>query len=116
MLKQENISTYDAGISKDDPNSLLNSLKKAFSNSDVLVTTGGVSMGERDLLRPVLESDFGATIHFAQVQNFQLYLFNLFITSILYAYNNFGNGKDEKNLCTFPLINRPMLLEQLYQE
>ena len=87
MLKQENISTFDAGISKDDTNSLLNSLKKAFSNSDVLVTTGGVSMGERDLLRPVLESDFGATIHFAQVGYFKRYFINWILnTNIYFGY------------------------------
>ena len=31
------------------------------------VTTGGVSMGDRDLLRQVLVEQFGARIHFARV-------------------------------------------------
>ena len=37
------------------------------TRSDILVTTGGVSMGDRDLLRQVLVSDLDATIHFARV-------------------------------------------------
>lgn len=67
LLKQHNFPVIDAGIAKDDPTTLLQALKSAFSQADVLVTTGGVSMGERDILRPVLLSDFQAEIHFAQV-------------------------------------------------
>jgi len=32
------------------------------------VTSGGVSMGEKDLLRPVLEKHFDATLHFGRVR------------------------------------------------
>lgn len=67
LLRQHGYPVVDAGIARDDTTTLLASLKSAFSQADVLVTTGGVSMGERDLLRPVLVSDFGAQIHFAQV-------------------------------------------------
>ncbi|KAK7079432.1 hypothetical protein SK128_007137 [Halocaridina rubra] len=67
LLKQHDFPVIDAGIAKDDPTSLLKSLKSALAQADVLVTTGGVSMGDRDLLRPVLVSDFQAEIHFAQV-------------------------------------------------
>jgi gephyrin len=42
-------------------------ISKGFDKADVLITSGGVSMGEKDLLKPVLESDFGATIHFGRV-------------------------------------------------
>ena len=41
----------DCGIARDDPQILLDVLKKSLSKCDVLVTTGGVSMGDRDLLR-----------------------------------------------------------------
>lgn len=34
---------------------------------DVIVTSGGVSMGELDLLKPTLERSLGATIHFGRV-------------------------------------------------
>lgn len=67
LLRQFGYPVIDAGIAKDDPTTLLTILKGAFSQADVLVSTGGVSMGERDILRPVLVSDFNAEIHFAQV-------------------------------------------------
>jgi gephyrin len=34
---------------------------------DVLITTGGVSMGELDLLKPTIERSLGGTIHFGRV-------------------------------------------------
>ena len=34
---------------------------------DVIVTTGGVSMGELDLLKPTIERSLGGTIHFGRV-------------------------------------------------
>lgn len=35
--------------------------------SDVIVTSGGVSMGELDLLKPTVERSLGGTIHFGRV-------------------------------------------------
>lgn len=70
LLRQYGYPAVDAGIAKDHATTLLSSLKSAFEKADVLVTTGGVSMGERDILRPVLISDFGAEVHFAQVSTF----------------------------------------------
>jgi gephyrin len=34
---------------------------------DVIITTGGVSMGELDLLKPTIERKLGGTIHFGRV-------------------------------------------------
>lgn len=34
---------------------------------DVIITTGGVSMGELDLLKPIIERAIGGTIHFGRV-------------------------------------------------
>lgn len=42
-------------------------LEKAFEKNDFVITSGGVSMGEFDLLREVLLTDFEAFIHFARV-------------------------------------------------
>lgn len=39
----------------------------AFAHNDVIVTTGGVSMGEYDLIKQILVDDFNATIHFGRV-------------------------------------------------
>ena len=49
------------------PGSLEEHLRKALRNVDVIVTSGGVSMGELDLLKPTLERSLGGTIHFGRV-------------------------------------------------
>ena len=43
----------DAGIARDNIPDLTSCLSAALQNTDILVTTGGVSMGDRDLLRQV---------------------------------------------------------------
>lgn len=59
---------YDEGLhaeadtAKDDPRELTEALRVA-SDFDVLITTGGVSVGDHDLMRTCLEQ-LGATIHF----------------------------------------------------
>lgn len=49
------------------PGSLEEHLRGALRNVDVMVTSGGVSMGELDLLKPTLERSLGGTIHFGRV-------------------------------------------------
>ena len=44
----------DCGIATDDVDDLSEKLAKAIEIGDVVVTTGGVSMGDRDLLRQVI--------------------------------------------------------------
>ena len=61
------IQARDGGIAKDDLATLTSSLGAALEASELVVTTGGVSMGDRDLLRQVLVDEFGAKIHFARV-------------------------------------------------
>ena len=61
------IEARDGGIAKDDLATLTSSLGAALEASDLVVTTGGVSMGDRDLLRQVLVDKFGAKVHFARV-------------------------------------------------
>lgn len=66
-LKEQGFLPSDMGIARDSRESLKERLCAAFSQCDVLITSGGVSMGEMDLLKPVLKEDFGATIHFGRV-------------------------------------------------
>ncbi|KAF5371123.1 hypothetical protein D9758_004188 [Tetrapyrgos nigripes] len=42
-------------------------LKTGLSKADIILTTGGTSMGPTDLLKPVIERQFGGTIHFGRV-------------------------------------------------
>jgi hypothetical protein len=43
---------------------MIDKIKAAIEKVDVLVTTGSVSMGDRDMLKPILQKHFEATIHF----------------------------------------------------
>ena len=61
------IPIKDLGIAIDDPQILLDKLKASLPEIDILVTTGGVSMGDRDLLRQVLVEDLNAQLQFARV-------------------------------------------------
>lgn len=65
-LRAAGVEPVDLGIAPDNETDLLRSLKYALTQVDVLVTTGGVSMGELDLLKPVIE-DLGGQIHFGRV-------------------------------------------------
>jgi gephyrin len=42
-------------------------MKRGLEEADVLITTGGSSMGSTDLLKPVIERHLGGTIHFGRV-------------------------------------------------
>lgn len=66
-LREEGFPPQDLGVARDNRESLVSLLEKGLEEADVLVTSGGVSMGEKDLLKPVLEEDFGATTHFGRV-------------------------------------------------
>ncbi|KAK2736403.1 hypothetical protein FQN57_000780 [Myotisia sp. PD_48] len=74
-LKSWGFKTIDLGITKDTTGQLEEILRDAFrgttpanlSGVDVVITTGGVSMGELDLLKPTIERKLGGTIHFGRV-------------------------------------------------
>eukprot|EP00088_Acartia_fossae_P059573 TRINITY_DN7082_c1_g1_i15.p1 TRINITY_DN7082_c1_g1~~TRINITY_DN7082_c1_g1_i15.p1 ORF type:complete len:648 (-),score=118.70 TRINITY_DN7082_c1_g1_i15:684-2627(-) len=67
LIQSKGFHVVDCGIAKDDLSTLKQKLSDSLTECDLLVTTGGVSMGDRDLLRQVLISDFGAQIYFARV-------------------------------------------------
>ncbi|XP_066254105.1 gephyrin [Euwallacea similis] len=63
LLKTFGYDAADCGIARDSPNSIKSTLEKAFEKVDILISSGGVSMGEYDLLKQVLVHDFEARIH-----------------------------------------------------
>lgn len=67
LLKKYNYDPSDCGVARDDPDAVKSALEEAFSYNDVVVSSGGISMGEFDVLKQVLVEDFGAKIHFARV-------------------------------------------------
>ncbi|KAL9625293.1 MAG: hypothetical protein Q9160_000695 [Pyrenula sp. 1 TL-2023] len=61
----------DLGIARDTPSDALETaLRDALQlkDLDIIVTTGGVSMGELDLLKPVIERSLGGTVHFGRLR------------------------------------------------
>lgn len=68
LMKEHGFPAVDVGIARDDQESVLSKLKEALAASDLVVTTGGVSMGEKDLLKEILVTDLGAVIHFGRVK------------------------------------------------
>ena len=60
----------DLGIARDTPPGTLETFLRSALRThdlDIIVTTGGVSMGELDLLKPTIERSLGGTIHFGRV-------------------------------------------------
>lgn len=67
-IRSWGFEAVDLGIARDVDAELSTTIQKALSQVDLLITTGGVSMGELDLLKPTLVSDaIGGTIHFGRV-------------------------------------------------
>ncbi|EEC14855.1 gephyrin, putative, partial [Ixodes scapularis] len=67
LLSSNGFEAIDAGIALDSRADLCGKLRRAFEAADVLVSSGGVSMGEKDLLKAVLSEEFQATVHFGRV-------------------------------------------------
>uniref|UniRef100_A0A0C9RJR3 Cin_0 protein n=1 Tax=Fopius arisanus TaxID=64838 RepID=A0A0C9RJR3_9HYME len=67
LFRELGYDPKDMGIAIDDENVMINSMKDALTRVDVLITTGSVSMGDRDMLKPILNHVFKADIHFGRV-------------------------------------------------
>nr|CAI5828087.1 unnamed protein product [Callosobruchus analis] len=67
LLRKYGFDSTDCGIVKDDADAVKQALENAFEQNEFVITTGGASMGEFDVVKRVLEADFGARIHFGRV-------------------------------------------------
>lgn len=43
---------------------MINAIKHAMEKADVVISTGSVSMGDKDMLKPILQDFYQAKIHF----------------------------------------------------
>lgn len=66
LLKQIGVPTVDLGVTEDTKDALEKTLLEAAPTCDIIVTSGGVSMGEKDLMKAVLKN-LGYKIHFGRV-------------------------------------------------
>ncbi|SCV70476.1 BQ2448_1870 [Microbotryum intermedium] len=67
ILENLHFQVLDLGIIGDTMAETVAALKKAKEEADIIITTGGTSMGVGDLLKPCIEREFGGTIHFGRV-------------------------------------------------
>jgi len=56
MLSQLNVEIIDLGIVRDNPEDLRQAFKNASANADLVITTGGVSVGEADYVKQIVEA------------------------------------------------------------
>jgi len=54
MLTRLGVEIHDLGVVRDDPALLEAAFRKAASNADAIITTGGVSVGEADFVKPMM--------------------------------------------------------------
>ena len=54
MLQQLNVEILDMGVVRDDPASIETALQQAAAAADVVLTSGGVSVGEADYIKGIL--------------------------------------------------------------
>lgn len=66
-VRSAGFEAIDLGIASDKPGTLESTLRQAMQTCDTIITSGGVSMGELDLLKPTIERSLGGTIHFGRV-------------------------------------------------
>ncbi|KAI9478743.1 MAG: MoaB/Mog domain-containing protein [Benjaminiella poitrasii] len=66
-VQSAGFEAVDLGIVDDKVDVITELLEEAIEKVDVLITTGGVSMGEADFMKPILEQKLGATIHFGRI-------------------------------------------------
>ncbi|KAK4236251.1 Gephyrin [Achaetomium macrosporum] len=66
-VREWGYEVVDLGIARDKAGTLEEVLRDALRQVDLVITTGGVSMGELDLLKPTIERSLGGTIHFGRV-------------------------------------------------
>jgi molybdopterin molybdotransferase len=63
-----NIETIDLGMERDDDiESMTQTLEKALVTCDIILTTGGISMGETDIVEDVLVERLRGTLHFGRL-------------------------------------------------
>jgi len=61
MLKQIDVEILDMGVVRDTPDAIKEAMIEASEMADIVITSGGVSVGEADYIKPTL-NDLGTTI------------------------------------------------------
>ena len=65
--KKYGANVHQMGVVKDDKSSILNLVKTSLETNDIVVTTGGVSVGDYDFVKDIIKDELGATVLFQGV-------------------------------------------------
>lgn len=66
LFKKKGFSVVDIGMAMDNPKDILLKIHTGLKESDILIVTGGASMGSKDHVKDVVEQ-IGGIIHFGRV-------------------------------------------------
>ena len=67
LARQNGAEVHQMGVVEDDRESITNLLKNALTKSDIVVTTGGVSVGDYDYVKDIIKDELGANVLFQGV-------------------------------------------------
>ncbi len=131
MLSRLGVEVLDLGVVQDKPEALRNAFRHAAAMADVVITSGGVSVGDADYIKPVLSElgeiafwkiamkpgrplTFGklGQAHFFGLPGNPVAVMVTFYQFVLPALQYLASGEIKKPLtlraiCTAPLYNRP---------
>lgn len=57
LLSRANVEWIDMGVIKDDPEAIRQAFRNASANADMVITSGGVSVGDADFTKQVLDEE-----------------------------------------------------------
>jgi molybdopterin molybdotransferase len=66
LIKNHNAEAVSYGIIKDDPDMIFEKMKEAFENEDIVISSGGASVGDYDFIEKILKK-LGAEVRFSAV-------------------------------------------------
>ncbi|WP_281951583.1 molybdopterin molybdotransferase MoeA [Nitrosophilus kaiyonis] len=67
LVKMHGGEVIELGAVKDDKKSIIQAMKEALQSADIVVTTGGVSVGDYDFVKDVVKDEIGADVAFKGV-------------------------------------------------
>lgn len=67
LLESKNYEVLNFGISKDNEDEILEKIRTCSTFCDVIIITGGASMGTKDYVKDVIVNKLGGKIHFGRV-------------------------------------------------
>jgi molybdopterin molybdotransferase len=110
QLKSLNIIARDFGIIKDDKQSIKNLIEAQLNNLDILLLSGGVSMGDYDFVPEVLqELGFDIKIHKIKVRPGKPLLFAVKENRFVFGLP----GNPVSTLIQFEIMIKPFLLKMM---